>query len=134
MAIVSVPALRGAMAGPGPRVRLSRLPWRLVPAAALGAPLPPSGLEVERRTSYTPGMKTAVSVPDDLFARVDRLARRSRRSRSEVYSAALREYLARHAPDEVTAALDATLALIGQPDTEAFSARAARRTLESSEW
>ena len=33
-------------------------------------------------------MKTAVSVPDDLFAQANRLARRSRRSRSEVYSAA----------------------------------------------
>ena len=59
-------------------------------------------------------MKTAVSVPDDLFAQVDRLAKRSRRSRSEVYSAALREYVARHAPDEVTAGLDAVLADIGR--------------------
>jgi metal-responsive CopG/Arc/MetJ family transcriptional regulator len=30
-------------------------------------------------------MKTAVSVPDALFAQADRLAKRSRRSRSEVY-------------------------------------------------
>jgi metal-responsive CopG/Arc/MetJ family transcriptional regulator len=79
-------------------------------------------------------MKTAVSVPDDLFAQADRLAKRSRRSRSEVYSAALREYLARHAPDEVTAGLDAVLEDIGQPDTDAFTKAAARRTLESSEW
>ena len=50
-------------------------------------------------------MKTAVSVPDDLFAQADRLAKRSRRSRSEVYSAALREYVARHAPVELTAGL-----------------------------
>jgi predicted transcriptional regulator len=79
-------------------------------------------------------MKTAVSVPDDLFARADRLAKRSRRSRSEVYSAALREYLARHAPDEVTAGLDAALAGLGQPDGGGFTDTAARRTLESSEW
>ncbi|HSW41139.1 MAG TPA: ribbon-helix-helix protein, CopG family [Patescibacteria group bacterium] len=79
-------------------------------------------------------MKTAVSVPDDLFARADRLAKRSRRSRSEVYSAALREYLARHAPDEVTAGLDAALAGLGQPDSGDFTKTAARRTLESSEW
>ena len=59
-------------------------------------------------------MKTAVSVPDDLFAQADRLAKRSRRSRSEVYSAALREYVARHAPDEVTAGLDAVLADLGE--------------------
>lgn len=79
-------------------------------------------------------MKTAVSVPDDLFAQADRLAKRSHRSRSEVYSAALREYLARHAPDEVTAGLDAVLADIGQPDTVEFTTTAARRSLESSEW
>jgi predicted transcriptional regulator len=79
-------------------------------------------------------MKTAVSVPDDLFAQVDRLARRSRRSRSEVYSAALREYLARHAPDEVTAGLDAALAELDQPAPDAFVAEAARRALNATEW
>ena len=79
-------------------------------------------------------MKTAVSVPDDLFAQADRLARRSRRSRSEVYSAALREYIARHAPDEVTAGLDAVLADLGEPGPDAFAGRAASRTLASAEW
>ncbi len=79
-------------------------------------------------------MKTAVSVPDDLFAQADRLAKRSRRSRSEVYSAALREYVARHAPDEVTAGLDAVLAELGKPGPDGFAGRAARRTLESAEW
>jgi predicted transcriptional regulator len=79
-------------------------------------------------------MKTAVSVPDDLFAQVDRLARRSHRSRSEVYSAALREYVARHAPDEVTAGLDAVLAGIGEPGADPFVSAAARRTLAATEW
>lgn len=79
-------------------------------------------------------MKTAVSVPDDLFAKADRLAKRSRRSRSEVYSAALREYVARHAPDEVTAGLDAVLADLGRPRPDEFAGRAARRTLEAAEW
>ena len=79
-------------------------------------------------------MKTAISVPDDLFAQVDRLASRSRRSRSEVYRAALREYVARHAPDEVTAGLDAVLSDLGQPDGDTFTSTAARRTLQSSEW
>lgn len=79
-------------------------------------------------------MKTAVSVPDDLFERVDRLAKRSRRSRSEVYSAALREYVARHAPDEVTAGLDAVIADVGQPEAGNFTSRAVRDAFESSEW
>ena len=49
---------------------------------------------------YTPGMKTAVSIPDEIFEKVERLAEREKRTRSELYSAALREYVARHAPDE----------------------------------
>jgi predicted transcriptional regulator len=79
-------------------------------------------------------MKTAVSVPDDLFAQVDRLARRSRRSRSEVYRAALREYVARHAPDEVTASLDRIVAEVGQPADSPFAAAAARLSFASAEW
>ena len=82
-------------------------------------------------------MKTAVSVPDDLFDQVDRLARRSRRSRSEVYSAALREYVARHAPDEITDALDRVVAEAGETGetgTEPFLAAAAARSLETTEW
>jgi metal-responsive CopG/Arc/MetJ family transcriptional regulator len=79
-------------------------------------------------------MKTAVSIPDDLFARADRHARRSRRSRSDLYSAALREYLARHAPDEVTACLDAVVTELDQAAEDAFAAAAARRTLGSAEW
>ncbi len=80
-------------------------------------------------------MKTAVSVPDELFAKVDRLARRSRRSRSEVYSAALREYVARHAPDEVSEALDAVVEQVGSSIIEdRFVDAAARRLLETTEW
>jgi predicted transcriptional regulator len=51
-------------------------------------------------------MKTAISVPDELFAEADRLARRLKRSRSRVYADAIREYVARHDSDSVTTALD----------------------------
>jgi metal-responsive CopG/Arc/MetJ family transcriptional regulator len=78
-------------------------------------------------------MKTAVSVPDDLFERVDRLAHREGRSRSEVYRAALREYLARHAPDEVTAALDLVVGEIRE-DPDPFVRAATGRILGASEW
>ncbi len=78
-------------------------------------------------------MKTAVSIPDDVFEKVERLARRARKSRSEVFSSALREYVARHAPDEVTEAMDRVCADIGnQPD--AFLDVAGRRVLKSIEW
>lgn len=78
-------------------------------------------------------MKIAVSVPQDVFERADRLAQREGRSRSDVYSAAVREYVARHAPDEIVEALDRVVTEVGaEPD--AFVAVAAVRTLASSEW
>ncbi len=82
---------------------------------------------------YTIGMKTAVSVPDDIFEEAERLARRMKRSRSEVYSRALAEYVARHAPDRVTEAMDRTLTQVGE-STEPFVRVASRRILNRSEW
>lgn len=82
---------------------------------------------------YTKGMKTAVSIPDEVFARAERFAKQAKRSRSEVFSAALREYIARHAPDEVTEAMDR--ACEGQAGAaDQFGVAAARRVLEKSEW
>lgn len=78
-------------------------------------------------------MKTAVSVPDDVFERAERLAHREGRSRSEVYSAALREYVARHAPDEVVDALDRVVAEVGE-GIDPFVTAASQQTLESIEW
>lgn len=78
-------------------------------------------------------MKTAVSIPDEVFKKVERLARRERRSRSEVFSAALREYVARHAPDEVTQTLDRVVEAVGD-QSDAFVTVAARRVLERGEW
>jgi metal-responsive CopG/Arc/MetJ family transcriptional regulator len=78
-------------------------------------------------------MKTAVSVPDDVFEKVERFARRARRSRSEVFSAALREYVARHAPDEVTEAMDRVCAAVND-QRDAFVRAAGQRVLEQSEW
>ena len=93
-----------------------------------------SGLLLRGRDlGYTHGMKTAVSIPDDVFEQVERLARRAKRSRSEVFSAALREYVARHAPDEVTEALNRAVDQVGQQPDE-FVAKAARRILEKTEW
>ncbi|HET8796136.1 MAG TPA: ribbon-helix-helix protein, CopG family [Thermoanaerobaculia bacterium] len=78
-------------------------------------------------------MRTAVSIPDDVLEKVERFVRRTRRSRSEVFSAALREYLARHAPDEVTDAINRAVDEIGD-QTEELVAAAARRVLEKTEW
>ena len=78
-------------------------------------------------------MKTAVSIPDEVFAKVERLARRAGRSRSEVFSAALAEYVARHAPDEVTEAMDRVMADVGN-QIDPFVSAAGRQVLEHTEW
>ena len=82
---------------------------------------------------YTNGMKTAVSVPDEVFKSAERLARQSKKSRSQLFSDALREYVARHAPDEVTEAMDRVCKDVGR-STDEFVSSAARRILEKSEW
>jgi metal-responsive CopG/Arc/MetJ family transcriptional regulator len=78
-------------------------------------------------------MKTAVSIADDVFERAERLAQRASKSRSQIFSDALREYVARHAPDEITAAMDRVIEDVGQA-TDDFVAAASRRVLERSEW
>lgn len=78
-------------------------------------------------------MKTAVSVPDEVFEGAERLARREGRSRSEVYSAALREYVARHDHDAVVAALDQVAAEVGE-GIDPFVGAASQQALEATEW
>jgi metal-responsive CopG/Arc/MetJ family transcriptional regulator len=78
-------------------------------------------------------MKTAVSIPDDIFERAETLAHRAKRSRSDVYARALSEYVARHAPDSVTEAMDKTLDEVNEP-ADRFLSKVARRTLARSEW
>ena len=78
-------------------------------------------------------MKTAVSLPDDVFRAAERHARRARKSRSQLYAEALSEYLSRHAPDEVTEAMNQVGDHLTEP-TDPFVTSAARRVLERSEW
>jgi len=78
-------------------------------------------------------MKTAISIPDDVYADAERLARELHVSRSRLYSLAMREYLARHSDDRVTAALDAFFSEGALGDTE-FASEAAKRVLRESEW
>lgn len=78
-------------------------------------------------------MKAAVSIPDDIFARAELLARRAGRSRSDVYAAALDEYVARHAPDEVTDEMNRVCDSLGEQE-DAFLAAAAHRALGRVEW
>jgi len=85
------------------------------------------------KPGYTLGMKTAVSIPNELFDVAERLARRTRKSRSRLFSDALREYVNRRSPDRITEAMDQALAEIGEGN-DPFVAAASRQRLEQSEW
>ena len=78
-------------------------------------------------------MRTAVSIPDEVFEAAEGLARRTRKSRSQLFSDAVKEYVARHAPEDVTDAMDRVCAALGNPK-DGFVAAAAHRVLERSEW
>ena len=78
-------------------------------------------------------MKTAISIPDDVFKVAERLARRTKKSRSQLFSDAVREYVARHAADEVTDAMDRVCAEVDQ-HSDKFTTVASSRILKSTEW
>ncbi len=85
---------------------------------------------------YTFGMKTAVSLPDELFERADRYARQTGKSRSQVFREALLEYLARHPSDAIVDMMNAVVQELGDAtnSTDAFAATAAQHILENVEW
>ncbi|HEY4188746.1 MAG TPA: hypothetical protein VGP07_27005 [Polyangia bacterium] len=78
-------------------------------------------------------MKTAISLPDGVFRAAEKHARRTKKSRSQLYVDAISEYLSRHAPDEVTDAMNRVVERI-ETQVDPFVALATRRVLERSEW
>jgi metal-responsive CopG/Arc/MetJ family transcriptional regulator len=78
-------------------------------------------------------MKIAVSIPDDVFAEAESLAKQLKASRSEIYSRALGEFLGRHAPDRVTEQMNQVIASVAE-EADPFGQRAARRVLRRVEW
>jgi metal-responsive CopG/Arc/MetJ family transcriptional regulator len=78
-------------------------------------------------------MKTAISIPDELFESADALAERLGVSRSHLYASAVAEYLAKHVEAKVTDRLNSVYA--GQSSqVEPDVREAQRRTIERSEW
>jgi metal-responsive CopG/Arc/MetJ family transcriptional regulator len=78
-------------------------------------------------------MKVAVSIPDDIFAEAELLAKGLKTSRSEIYSRALDAFIGSHAPERVTHAMNQVIDAVGdQPDD--FSVLAATQRLKQVEW
>ena len=78
-------------------------------------------------------MKVAISIPDDIFAEGEALAKRFGASRSEIYRRALGEFIVRHAPEPLTRAMDEVIDAVGVAKDE-FAVAATRRVLKQTEW
>ena len=77
-------------------------------------------------------MKTAISIPDDVFADAEQLASELKKSRSRLYGDAVREYVARHSAESITEALDRVCDEVDC--SSGFARAAAHRILERSDW
>jgi len=78
-------------------------------------------------------MKTAISLPDEVFEDAERLAHRLGKSRSALFAEAVAEYVARHEPEAVTEAMNR---VADELDTrlDAPAKGVARSLLRRSEW
>jgi hypothetical protein len=82
------------------------------PQPFCGAALPLIDFDVFSR--YKLSMKTAISLPDNLFAAADLYAQQQNLTRSELYAKALAEYLQHHRDENVTERINAALVKITQ--------------------
>lgn len=78
-------------------------------------------------------MKTAVSIPHAVFLAAERQATRERKSRSQLYAEALSEYLSRHAPEEVTEAMNQVVDRLHE-QRDPLVLAAAHEVLQRVEW
>lgn len=80
-------------------------------------------------------MKTAISIPDDVFRRAERFAKRRKLSRSELYTTALVRMLEAEPNEDVTRAYDSAFDDNRDDDRgDSFVDTAAARILMSIEW
>ena len=78
-------------------------------------------------------MKTAISLPDELFAAADGLAERLGVSRSNLFATALAEFLAKHQSRRVTERLDAVYATESSA-LDPVIRKAQRKTILRDKW
>ena len=78
-------------------------------------------------------MKTAVSLPDEIFRQAEATAKKLRVSRSKLYAVAISEYLDRHRAEWVTERLNQ---VYSQEDSrlDPALARATLKTLAKDRW
>jgi len=83
--------------------------------------------------SYTIAMKTAISIPDELFTSAEQFAQQRGLTRSQLYATALRHYLQEQRRDAITDQLNAIYASESSAlEPPLLSAQA--RTLPQDAW
>jgi metal-responsive CopG/Arc/MetJ family transcriptional regulator len=78
-------------------------------------------------------MKTAISIPDETFQRVERRAAALGMSRSEFFVCAAQHYLDQLDAESLTDRINAALELAGDDDTSRAAVDAGRRRLAADE-
>ena len=82
-------------------------------------------------------MKTAISIPDELFEKVDELAAESHRSRSQIFADAVRAYLDQRKSESMLKALNEVYSEVETGEEASVRKGAKKRyakTLKGSKW
>lgn len=80
-------------------------------------------------------MKTGISIPDPLFAKGERLAKRLKLKRSQLYARALAELIRRYDSNEITRRLNEVYGPDGKgSELDPLLASHVRRALKKVEW
>lgn len=83
---------------------------------------------------YTPPMKTAISIPDNLFEAAEKLAKRMGISRSELFQRAVTHFLEQQGSDVVREALDRVYAKKTNRDLDPLIRAAGEHILSDDDW
>jgi metal-responsive CopG/Arc/MetJ family transcriptional regulator len=92
------------------------------------------GLDHGYTIGYTSPMKTAISIPDDLFQAAEKLARRLKISRSELYQRAVAHFLEQHGGDVVRESLNRVYAKKSNRGLDPLIKAAGEHILTDDEW
>jgi len=107
--------------------------WRPALPRKAVCPSLPTVLVRWYNSGYTSGMKTVISIPEELFESAEEFARGRGMPRSELYATALRHYLGEYRSEMITARLDEVYG--AEPDVPDYAvARLQARSLPEDDW
>jgi metal-responsive CopG/Arc/MetJ family transcriptional regulator len=87
---------------------------------------------------HTDGMKIAISIPDDVYREIDRIAKEQKTSRSQVFVSAAREYIRKRETNHFVEKLDEVYSELETTDEKtarkAMASYQRRRRAGSKTW